>query len=109
MKKILILAILTISNMTFAQDKETKNNYPTTKDSFRSKTNLGKNEFKGNVLFLVLDACKISYERILNQESSIGITIGKSFNRANFNYNYAIEPYYRYYFGKKPTACVFLD
>lgn len=95
--------------MTFAQDKETKNNYPTTKDSFRSKTNLGKNEFKGNVLFLVLGASEISYERILNEESSIGLTSEGVLAGQILTTIMQSSPNYRYYFGKKPTAGVFLE
>ena len=109
MKKLSLLAIVAFSAVAFAQVKTFTKDQPTTKDSFRSKTNLGKNEFKVNALFLVLGAYEISFERILNQQSSIGVAIGRSFSKANFNYNYAIEPFYRLYFGKKPAAGLFVE
>lgn len=109
MKKLSLLAIVAISAVAFAQDKTTTKDQPTTTNSFRSKTNLGKNEFKVNALFLVLGASEISYEHILNHQSSIGIALGGSFSKANFNYNYAIEPFYRLYFGKKPAAGFFAE
>lgn len=66
-----------------------------------------KNEFKANALMLVLGAFETSYERILSKESAIGISASVSFDDYNLDQNYAITPYYRYYFGKKAASGFF--
>jgi hypothetical protein len=66
-----------------------------------------KNEIKGNALLLVLGSFDVSYERILNEESGVGISINVPFDNDNWDINYAATAYYRYYFGKKPAAGFF--
>ena len=94
MKKIILLIALILSGISIAQESETK-------DEFK------KNELKGNALFLVLGSFDVSYERILNEESGLGISVNMPFDKNNWDINYAFTGYYRYYFGKKPAAGFF--
>ncbi|QTD37413.1 DUF3575 domain-containing protein [Polaribacter batillariae] len=100
MKKILLFAVLILSIQSYAQ--ETKNK------------NLGKNEFKVNLAFLIAGYPEITYERLLSNETSFGITMGFSIDNStnsenNTNYNFSLLPYYRIYFGNKPNAGFFID
>ena len=94
MKKIFLLGLILITSLTYAQEAETK-------------VDFNKNELKGNALFLVLGSFDISYERIINEESGIGVSINMPFDKDNWEINYAVTGYYRYYFGKKPASGFF--
>ena len=94
MKKIVLPLLLVISTFGFSQEKEVP--------SFK------KNELKINGTFLIAGAVEITYERILNNESAIGISGFVSFDD-DININYYIAPYYRFYFGKKPAAGFFVE
>jgi len=94
MKKFIYLFALIITTMSFAQDTE-------------PNIDFNKNELKGNALFLVLGSFDFSYERILSEESGVGVSINMPFDRENWDINYAVTGYYRYYFGKKPAAGFF--
>ncbi len=71
--------------------------------------NENKNEFKLNVTSLLFGAPEVSYERILNKKSSLGLSFLTSFDYANPNddVNYFITPYYRRYFGEKYASGFF--
>ena len=94
MKKFIYLFALIITTMSFAQDTE-------------PNIDFNKNELKGNALFLVLGSFDFSYERILSEESGVGVSINMPFDRENWDINYAVTGYYRYYFGKKTAAGFF--
>lgn len=94
MKKLLILFCLTIFTFGYSQDKET--------------TNFNKNEIKGNALFLVAGALEVTYEKLLNQESGVGVSLFLAITD-DFDTNFALTPYYRFYFGKKPAAGFFVE
>jgi hypothetical protein len=94
MKKIICLCLLLLTSLSFAQESE-------------EPVSFNKNEIKGNALFLVLGSFDVSYERILNEESGVGIAVSIPFDEYNWDINYAITGYYRYYFGKKPAAGFF--
>lgn len=68
----------------------------------------GKNEVKVNGLYMILGFPEISYERIINNESSLGFSVGFSVD-TKIDYNFAVTPYYRFYFGKKRAAGMFLE
>ena len=93
MKKFIVLSLLLCSTLSLAQEETT--------------TDLNKNELKGNALFLVLGSFDVSYERILNEESGVGISVNIPFDKNNWDINYALTGYYRYYFGKKPAVGFF--
>jgi hypothetical protein len=94
MKKFILVTLFIISAVSFAQESN-------------QKAEFKKNEFKGNALLLVLGSFDVSYERILNEESGIGISVNVPFDRDNWDINYALTGYYRYYFGKKPASGFF--
>ena len=94
MKKIIVLLCLTTSLLGYGQEKEL--------------IDFKRNELKGNALFLVLGAVEVSYERILNEDSGLGLSLfyGK---REDVNSFYYVTPYYRAFFGKKPAAGFFVE
>jgi len=94
MKRIIFTLAFIVTTIGFAQDTEPQNEFK-------------KNELKGNALFLVLGSFDISYERILNKESGVGLSINAPIDKDNWDINYAVTGYYRYYFGKKPAAGFF--
>lgn len=67
-----------------------------------------KNEFKGNSLFLVLGTLELTYERLINEESGVGISVHVPFTNES-DINFSVTPYYRFYFGKKPAAGFFVE
>jgi len=73
----------------------------------QKKYDFGKNELKGNALALVFGSFNVSYERILNEESSLGVSVNVPFDKDNWDINYTLTGYYRYYFGKKPAVGFF--
>jgi hypothetical protein len=94
MKKIcFILTVLLMSNFGFSQETETPN--------------FKKNELKGNALFLILGSLDMTYERILNEESGVGIALSIPVDKYNWDINFSATGFYRYYFGEKPAAGFF--
>jgi hypothetical protein len=94
MKKLFVLICLTSSLLGFSQEKET--------------TDFKRNELKGNALFLVAGALEVSYEKLLNEESGVGVSLFLAITD-DFDTNFALTPYYRFYFGKKPAAGFFVE
>lgn len=69
-----------------------------------------KNEVKINALYLVLGAFDATYERAINDESSFGTSLTFLLDKeADINTAFAISPYYRFYFGKKPVSGFFME
>jgi hypothetical protein len=70
-----------------------------------------KNEVKLNVLWPLAGTFEATYERNLNNKSSLGITTLYVFNnkKSNEDTNYMITQYYRRYFGKKYASGFFLE
>lgn len=66
------------------------------------------NEVKLNVGYLLLGIPEFSYERVLNEESSVGISLAVSIDN-EIDLNYILTPYYRFFFGKKPAAGFFIE
>jgi hypothetical protein len=80
-----------------------------TKDSKRAETFSKKNELRIDPTYLVFaGALNVNYERILNSESGAGATLILS-NGKDINTTFALSPYYRFYFGKKPAAGFFFE
>ena len=57
---------------------------------------------------LIAGGINVSYEKLLNEESGIGISAAVFFDE-DISENWYISPYYRVYFGKKPAAGFFLE
>ena len=94
MKKIFLFLILSFSMFGIAQEKE--------------KVDFPKTEIKGNSFFLVLGAVEVTYERILNEDSGLGVALF-FVNEEDFDTSFSLTPYYRAYFGKKPAAGFFVE
>lgn len=94
MKKILLLVFLTNALFFYGQDAENE----------MVKTN----ELRLNALMLIAGGINVSYEKLLNEESGIGISAAVFFDD-DIAENWYISPYYRVYFGKKPAAGFFLE
>lgn len=68
----------------------------------------GENELKLNALYLLLGFPELSYERILNEESALGIALSFS-TEETFGIDFMVLPYYRVYFGDKPASGFFVE
>ena len=94
MKKLFNLLFLSSFLFGFAQEKET--------------TDFKRNELKINALMLVAGAFEITYERLLNEESAVGVSLFVPYDNT-IDTNFSLSPYYRFYFGKKPAAGFFAE
>lgn len=101
MKKSLFItiALFAVSLTSFSQEITNKTNK---EETF--------NEIKLNGLYLIAGSFELTYERILNDESGVGISVFIPFDEeVKDDVNYYISPYYRFYFGKKPAAGFFME
>lgn len=94
MKKIILLIVLSFGFQAFAQVQEIPD--------------FKRNEIKGNALMLVLGSFQATYERLLNEESGVGISATVALVD-DVDMNFSVTPYYRFYFGKKPAAGFFAE
>ena len=68
------------------------------------------NEVKVNALYMVIGAVDVTYERLLNEESGVGLNVFLPFDEdIKDDIDYYISPYYRLYFGKKYASGFFLE
>ncbi|WP_405564635.1 DUF3575 domain-containing protein [Polaribacter sp. Asnod6-C07] len=89
MKKITLIILVFVTTIAIAQEKE--ENYP---QDINKKT-----EIKINALTLI--AAKwidVSYERLIDEESSYGIAATINTDRDESDLNYSLTPFYRRYF-----------
>lgn len=69
-----------------------------------------RNEIKLNALSLVLGAFDVTYERILNEESALGMNVFIPFDDdISTDINFYASPYYRLYFGQKSASGFFVE
>ena len=94
MKKLFTLLFLSAFLFGYSQEKET--------------TDFKRNELKGNALMLVAGAAEFTYERLLNEESAVGISLFFPYDNS-IDTNFSLTSYYRFYFGKKPAAGFFAE
>jgi hypothetical protein len=95
MKKIFGLVFFFTTSMGFAQET-----VPTEE--------LKKNELKGNALMLVVGLPEFTYERVLNNESGVGVSVSFALVE-DIETKFTLSPYYRFYFGKKTAAGFFVE
>lgn len=80
--------------------------------SIRAQDNLPEkqNEVKINGLFMVRGAFEGTYERLLNKESGVGVSLFLPIDDdAKDVINYYISPYYRMYFGEKYASGFYME
>ncbi|WP_158840568.1 DUF3575 domain-containing protein [Polaribacter sp. L3A8] len=103
MKKITLLLLLFISTIIVAQEKEEKHPQDINK----------KHEVKLNVLgILAFEWIDVSYEYLINEESSFGVGALVSFNNDSDIAEYrkfSLTPYYRRYFSSKFARGFFVE
>ena len=78
-----------------------------------------KNEFQINAFnLLIFSALDVSYEHIINDESSLGVSMLISldgtdrfgdYDNPYYSEGFTLSPYYRIYFGNKPYAGFFVE
>jgi hypothetical protein len=56
----------------------------------------------------VLGAVELTYERLINDDSGLGVSLF-FINDDEFESSFSLTPYYRAYFGKKPAAGFFVE
>lgn len=100
MKKFLLICAILISQIAFTQEYN-KISYPQDVDK--------KSELKLNVFnLIVLSTFDVTYEHLLNKDSSMGVTLFYNFNNIDddvyFPRKYAITPYYRWFFSETRYA-----
>ena len=66
------------------------------------------NEIALNVGALLGGYPEFTYERLLNEESSLGLSIGFTIDD-DIEYKFSAIPFYRFYFGKKQAAGFFIE
>lgn len=67
-----------------------------------------KNELKLNIPYLLAGAPEITYERILSEDTALGISAAIYLEEES-SYNFHVMPYYRLYFGKKIASGFFVE
>jgi hypothetical protein len=98
MKKITLFLLLAFIGLQFtaqAREETKESKYPQDVDK--------KNELKLNVLSLiVLSSFDVTYERLLNKDTSFGVSLFYNFNDINdelyFPRSFSLTPYYRWFF-----------
>ncbi|NAS13909.1 DUF3575 domain-containing protein [Poritiphilus flavus] len=68
----------------------------------------GANEIKFNLAYGLLGVPEFGYERIISDESAMGIDAILAFD-SKADYRYGITPYYRFYFGEKRAGGFFVE
>ena len=67
------------------------------------------NEIKLNLVFTILDLPEISYERIINENSAVGLSFAWAISNENLDIKYYFLPHYRYFFSKSRAAGFFVE
>lgn len=101
MKKITLIILLLTATFSIAQEKEDVE-FPQDVDK--------KTEIKINALTLL--AAKwidVSYERLIDEESSFGISASLNTDTSETDLNYALTPFYRRYFSGKFARGFFVE
>jgi len=69
------------------------------------EASFSQNEIKTNVFNDLFGLGTLTYERLLNESSGVGITLSSPFAEPHL----VVSPYYRLYFGKKAAAGFFAE
>lgn len=100
-----LLLLVFSSNFIFSQDDQTKQGSATNPH--------GQNELRLNVTnFIILNAFTADYERLLSDESSLGVSLliglGDT-NDIDLIRNFELTPYYRQFFSKRYARGFFVE
>lgn len=99
MKNILLIILVFTTSFIFAQNTTT------------NPQDIGKkHEIKINTFNLIKEKIiDLSYERLLNENSSVGISFLFGTDKKEDNLSYAFKPFYRRYFSKKYARGFFVE
>ena len=73
-----------------------------------SDPNNGKHEIKVNGLYILLEAFEFSYDHILGEQSSVGVSIGFTFDD-DLGYDFMVVPNYKLFFNEKKAAGFYIE
>lgn len=103
MRKIILLIFLfNLGLVAYSQDK------PETENAEEEVPYAGNHELKLNAAYLLGGIPEFTYEYILNEESSFGISVAFPIED-EIGLNFIAIPYYRLFFGKKRAAGFFIE
>jgi len=74
-----------------------------------AQTKLSSNELGFKLSGAISSVAEIAYSRILNNNSSIGVSVGLLTISDNYYFDFSLTPNYRIYFGKKRASGFFLE
>jgi len=101
MKKLILSGLLLATSLFVAAQSKT--------DSTAVKKGAaGNNEIKINVVYGILGLPELTYERILNDESAIGVSLSVAADD-DISWKFGVVPYYRVYFGGKKASGFFIE
>lgn len=90
MKKYIFLLIIGLVNLSLlAQEK----------NAFK-----GMFEIKSNALYTIFETQELSFEKIITDEHSIGISLTIPIDDETFKFNFLLLPYYRLYYGNRASG-----
>ena len=89
-----IVLCVFLSSSLFAQDVKNHTN--------------GNNEFKINVGSLLLEFPEFSYDYIINEESTVGVSLAFAIDKS-IDYKFIVYPNYRLFFGQKKAAGFYIE
>lgn len=103
MKKFISLLLVAIQSFSYSQT----NDEPIIK---KTENKDAKNELKANLAMTLFNLPEISYERIVSDNQSLGLSFGISFlEESEMGIKYMFTPNYRLYFSKKRAAGFFME
>jgi hypothetical protein len=70
--------------------------------------NSGKHEIKINGLYILLEYIEISYDYVLGEQSTVGISLSVSAG-GDIGYDYMINPNYKLFFNEKKASGFFIE
>ncbi|MFD1631743.1 DUF3575 domain-containing protein [Pseudopedobacter beijingensis] len=119
MKKLLpiILMFVLVSVVSYAQQEDntsSEHSKETKENEYAETTDFGRNELKLNFSSIVLSTVDISYERIFEDNTAAGLALSYCFASKDYHadpseFVWSVMPYYRFYFGKKQSAGLFIE
>lgn len=68
----------------------------------------GRHEIKINALHILLESIEVSYDYVLGEQSTVGLSLGVS-TQENLGYEYMLVPNYKLFFNEKKAAGFFIE
>jgi hypothetical protein len=108
MKKSVLITVVTVACFSLSSFSQETN------EASNQNITLKKNEIKLNAISLIaFKWFDVSYERLLNEESSVGIgvltRIGSEDDESDIYRTFSLTPYYRHFFSKKYAEGFFIE